>query len=79
MNAQHKLAYQGIKTVGSDIHGVQATLFSKPGLSRSVYNKWLHHESIGLGFSVKHLMSVSVLHLKCQSCIKRPQRIKQTE
>ncbi|CAL6980562.1 protein of unknown function [Lactiplantibacillus plantarum] len=65
MNAQHKLAYQGIKTVGSDIHGVQATLFSKPGLSRSVYNKLLHHESIGFGFSVKHLMSVSVLHLKC--------------
>jgi len=65
LNAQHKLAYQGIKTVGSDIHGVQATLFSKPGLSRSVYNKWLHHESIGFGFSVKHLISVSVLHLKC--------------
>ncbi|MBP5810225.1 IS3 family transposase [Lactiplantibacillus argentoratensis] len=119
MNAQHKLAYQGIKTVSSNIHGAQAILLRKLGLSRQAYNKWLHHEStaweqqeellkqkimmyfekhrqrigagkmkiylehdksIDFGISLKRVKRLmSVLHLKCQSRIKRHHRVKQAE
>lgn len=119
MNNQHKLAYQAIQEIGSQIHGAQAIILRYMGVSRQAFNQWQHHKDtpwqqqekilkqklnqyfnehrqrIGagkmthylehdetLGFivspkRVKRLMSV--LHLKCQSRIKKHHRIKQAE
>ncbi|MCT3587273.1 IS3 family transposase [Levilactobacillus brevis] len=45
MNAQHRLAYQGIQAISSKTRGAQAIILRKIGLSRQAYNQWLHHKS----------------------------------
>ncbi|MDT7013632.1 IS3 family transposase [Levilactobacillus namurensis] len=44
MTAQHKLAYQSIQEIGANIHGAQAIILRKLGLSRQAYHQWLHCE-----------------------------------
>ncbi|MCT4487159.1 MULTISPECIES: IS3 family transposase [Levilactobacillus] len=119
MNAQRKLSYQGIKEIGSQIHGSQAILLRRLGVSRQAFNQWIHHKKtpweqqeellkqkirayfekhrqrIGAGkmkLYLEHDESVSfyvslkrvkrlmtVLHLKCQSRVKKHHRVKQAE
>jgi len=119
VNAQHKLVFQTIQELSPQIHGAQAIILRKVGLSRQAFNQWLHREEtpweqqdtllkqkvlryfnehrqrIGAGKlkiylnrdvelnfyvslkRVKRLMTL--LHLKCQSRVKKHHHVKQAE
>lgn len=119
MNSQHKLAYQAIQEISSQVHRAQAIILRHMGISRQAFNQWQHREDtpwqvqetilkqkisktfkehrqrIGAG-KMTHYLShddaldfyisakrikrlMRVLHLKCQSRVKKHHRIKQAE